>query len=91
MFWTDRGPGGGPGEPSGGPRPGGPRPTPWASKFALLLVLLACATHVSAAKKAASSTKEAESAVIEEVSAKQLERVLNEKDYVAVFWCKCVE
>lgn len=31
--------------------------------------------------------KEAES-VIEEVNAKQLERVLNEKDYVAVFWCK---
>lgn len=29
-----------------------------------------------------------EESVIEEVSAKQLERVLNEKDYVAVFWCK---
>lgn len=26
--------------------------------------------------------------VIEEVTAKQLERVLNEKDYVAVFWCE---
>lgn len=26
--------------------------------------------------------------VIEEVTAKQLERVLAEKDYVAVFWCK---
>lgn len=26
--------------------------------------------------------------VIEDVTAKQLERVLNEKDYVAVFWCK---
>jgi len=26
--------------------------------------------------------------IIEEVTAKQLERVLNEKDYVAVFWCK---
>lgn len=28
--------------------------------------------------------------VIEEVTAKQLERVLNEKDYVAVFWCEYV-
>jgi len=26
--------------------------------------------------------------IIEDVTAKQLERVLNEKDYVAVFWCK---
>lgn len=26
--------------------------------------------------------------VIEEVTAKQLERVLADKDYVAVFWCK---
>lgn len=29
-----------------------------------------------------------EEPVIEEVTAKQLERVLSEKDYVAVFWCK---
>lgn len=35
----------------------------------------------------ASPGKEAEP-VIEEVTAKQLERVLNEKDFVAVFWCK---
>lgn len=27
-------------------------------------------------------------AVIEEVNAKQLEKLLNDKDYVAVFWCK---
>lgn len=27
--------------------------------------------------------------VIEEVNAKQLERALNEKDFVAVYWCKC--
>lgn len=26
--------------------------------------------------------------IIEDVTAKQLEKVLNEKDYVAVFWCK---
>lgn len=30
------------------------------------------------------------SAVIEEVTAKQLERILNDKDFVAVYWCKCV-
>ncbi|EFN85930.1 hypothetical protein EAI_07853, partial [Harpegnathos saltator] len=28
--------------------------------------------------------------VIEEVTTKQLERLLNEKDFVAVYWCKCV-
>lgn len=44
----------------------------------LLLVTLATA-------KRAPSTQES---VIEEVTAKQLERVLTEKDYVAVFWCK---
>lgn len=27
-------------------------------------------------------------AVIEEVNAKQLEKLLTDKDYVAVFWCK---
>lgn len=27
---------------------------------------------------------------IEEVTSKQLERVLAEKDFVAVFWCKCL-
>ena len=41
----------------------------------------------SAAPAAKSSVKEVES-IIEDVSAKQLERVLNEKDFVAVFWCK---
>lgn len=27
--------------------------------------------------------------VIEEVTQKQLERILHDKDYVAVYWCKC--
>lgn len=27
--------------------------------------------------------------VIEEVTAKQLDRLLQDKDYVAVYWCKC--
>lgn len=47
----------------------------------LLLVTLATATT---SKRAPS----AQEPVIEEVTAKQLERVLQEKDYVAVFWCK---
>lgn len=33
------------------------------------------------------STKHSEP-IIEDVTAKQLEKILNEKDYVAVFWCK---
>lgn len=57
-----------------------------------LLILGGCAL---AAKKAAESNapqvgdkKKHSEPVIEEVTAKQLERVLNEKDFVAVFWCK---
>lgn len=45
------------------------------------LLLVALAT----AKRAPPTQQEP---VIEEVTAKQLERVLDEKDYVAVFWCK---
>lgn len=45
---------------------------------------LLVAVSVCAAKKAPAPTDP----VIEEVSAKQLERLLQEKDYVAVFWCK---
>lgn len=32
-----------------------------------------------------------DTSVIEEVTAKQLERLLHDKDYVAVYWCKCSE
>jgi hypothetical protein len=35
------------------------------------------------------AAEKAEAATIEEVSSKQLERLLDEKDYVAVYWCKC--
>ncbi|XP_046997402.1 uncharacterized protein LOC124612943 isoform X1 [Schistocerca americana] len=55
----------------------------------LLLALLAAAAFpgARAAKKASAPSKDAEAAaVIEEVTAKQLERILNEKDFVAVFW-----
>lgn len=44
----------------------------------LLLVALATAKRAP----------QAQEPVIEEVTAKQLERVLADKDYVAVFWCK---
>lgn len=61
------------------------------------LCLVAAGHQVSSAadkKKAAvkSSSPENEQekveAVIEDVNAKQLERLLDEKDYVAVYWCK---
>lgn len=64
----------------------------------VVLAILATSVFVGAKKTAEPAkspppagarghAKEVES-VIEEVTAKQLERVLNEKDYVAVFWCK---
>lgn len=68
--------------------------------FAVLALISILLGHVDAAartKAAEESTpsrgttgkqREAEP-VIEEVTAKQLERLLNEKDFVAVYWCKC--
>ncbi|CAG9857811.1 unnamed protein product [Phyllotreta striolata] len=47
------------------------------------LLLVAVAATTADAKRAPTSTQEP---VIEEVTAKQLERVLADKDYVAVFW-----
>lgn len=63
----------------------------------VVAVLCALLVTVDAAAKAKSDEpsrskgghKEAEP-VIEEVNAKQLERLLNEKDFVAVYWCKCI-
>lgn len=49
------------------------------------LLLVTLATTTATTSKRAPSAQEP---VIEEVTAKQLERVLQEKDYVAVFWCK---
>lgn len=73
-----------------------PRTIILLSVLALISVLLG---HVDAAARtkaeesassrgSAGRQKEAEP-VIEEVTAKQLERLLNEKDFVAVYWCKC--
>lgn len=58
----------------------------------LLVVFIAGSiTNVVAAKKAAAAGGNAPGhhAVIEEVTSKQLERILNDKDFVAVYWCKC--
>lgn len=52
------------------------------------LIFFAIPSCVECKKGAASSAVEPE-ATIEEVSAKQLEKILLEKDYVAVYWCKC--
>lgn len=60
-----------------------------------LLFFINSSVHIEAAKKSGGQTPaptpppiEVEP-TIEEVTAKQLERLL-EKDYVAVYWCKCV-
>lgn len=76
----------------------------WFLKFvaALVCVLLAFVSlpaTVECAKKASGSSSPAAAPatpaaghepVIEEVTQKQLERILQEKDYVAVYWCKCI-
>lgn len=57
--------------------------------FLIVCVLLMCVdpcSYVSATTKQAPAEPEA---IIEEVNAKQLEKLLEGKDYVAVFWCKC--
>lgn len=53
----------------------------WLKALAAVLLLVAAAT----ARKPAGKHE----AQIEEVTAKQLERVLEDKDFVAVYWCKC--
>jgi len=71
-----------------------PRVRRWSWWITLVIVTLTAIDVVSAAKRPEATGggpagKVKEEAVIEEVTAKQLERVLNEKDFVAVFWCKC--
>lgn len=53
------------------------------------LTLFAIPSNVECAnnKKSSPSAVEKE-ATIEEVTAKQLERILADKDYVAVYWCE---
>lgn len=58
--------------------------------LACLTFLIATQGAESAKPKAAGSTSSSQhEATIEEVTSKNLERILLEKDYVAVYWCKC--
>lgn len=71
-----------------------PRVRRWSWWTTLVIVTLTTIDFVSAARRTEATGggpagKAKDEAVIEEVTAKQLERVLNEKDFVAVFWCKC--
>lgn len=52
----------------------------------LLFNFVNCANNGNNKKSAAAQVEP--EAVIEEVNAKQLEKLLSDKDYVAVFWCK---
>ncbi|KAK6628373.1 hypothetical protein RUM43_002185 [Polyplax serrata] len=69
---------------------------PWTLLLGLVVVALVLGVGLVEAKKSVGSpaaqapagAPAKEEPVIEEVSAKQLEKILNEKDYVAVFWCK---
>jgi hypothetical protein len=70
-----------------------PRIRQWSWWITLLIVSLTTIDGVATARRpeatgGGSTSKVKDEAVIEEVTAKQLERVLNEKDFVAVFWCK---
>jgi hypothetical protein len=67
--------------------------TIWLGSFLALLLIAVSSVdgkkQVTPEPSPVKSTKLKESEPeIEEVTAKQLERVLNEKDFVAVFWCK---
>lgn len=55
--------------------------------FYTLLVCVGPCSYVSGTGGKGAIPVEPE-AVIEEVNAKQLEKLLDGKDYVAVFWCK---
>lgn len=80
-------------------------PTTEYPRTIVLLTVLALVSALLGHADAAARTKAEESAsprgsagrqreaepVIEEVTTKQLERLLNEKDFVAVYWCKCAD
>lgn len=64
-----------------------------AALVCILLAFVTFPTTVECAKKASapstpSATSSIHEPVIEEVTQKQLERILQDKDYVAVYWCK---
>ena len=53
----------------------------------LRLLVLAAVLWSGLVDSVAAKSKE-EAAIIEDVNAKILERLIQEEDYVAVFWCK---
>lgn len=68
----------------------------WLLSISLALILLSGHNVVDAAKKSSSASAPAAAPVvhepvIEEVTQKQLERILQDKDYVAVYWCKLIK
>jgi hypothetical protein len=54
----------------------------------LLRLLVAAAVLWSGLVDSVAAKSKEESAIIEDVNAKILERLIQEEDYVAVFWCK---
>lgn len=63
----------------------------WLCLLVAVIAASAADTKKAAPNKAGEENdtdEEKVEAVIEDVNAKQLERLLEEKDYVAVFWCK---
>lgn len=60
----------------------------YIAAVALTFLTLFAIPSVECANKKGSPSAPAPEATIEEVNAKQLERILAEKDYVAVYWCK---
>lgn len=52
------------------------------------LILFAIPVECGSKKSSSSAATSEHEPTIEEVSAKQLEKILAEKDYVAVYWCK---
>ncbi len=69
------------------------RVTSWWTIMCLAVVVVSAekAKPAAGSKKAGGEEESDDAkveAVIEDVNAKQLERLLEEKDYVAVYWCK---
>lgn len=60
----------------------------WLVLSALVALLALSGAHTRKSPAPVTTHKQHEPQ-IEEVTAKQLERVLEDKDFVAVYWCKC--
>ncbi len=57
-------------------------------KQVILALLLLC--NAAAYAQPDSKIEEKHEPLIEDVNARQLEKLISEEDYVAVFWCKCM-